>query len=160
MEIIGEESMMPSKINDCLQSGDIDHKMIELFSGEDCEVSMEDCILWIDPLDGTGAFLEEDLEAITTLIGLSYKGEPLLGLVTQHFPNGEYNPVCYFSHKNQQQVYFVSVSDLSNIQIIKRDSLVHQPLSKDPEFSAGPLRLVCTKSRYDQRMDYILNEVI
>jgi len=41
----------------------------------------KEAILWIDPLDGTSDFVKGNLEAVTTLIGLSIKGVSKLGVV-------------------------------------------------------------------------------
>lgn len=38
--------------------------------------------MWIDPLDGTKSYVNNELNFVTTLIGVSYKGIPLLGLIT------------------------------------------------------------------------------
>jgi len=40
------------------------------------------CILWIDPLDGTRNYVEDELDCVTTLIGLSYDDRPIMGLIT------------------------------------------------------------------------------
>lgn len=37
------------------------------------EYETSQCCLWIDPIDNTRGFIEGEAEAVTTLIGMSYK---------------------------------------------------------------------------------------
>ena len=53
-----------------------------LFKGENEEIDCSKCILWIDPLDGTQSYVNDELDCVTTLIGLSYDDRPLMGLIT------------------------------------------------------------------------------
>ncbi len=51
---------------------------------EGCK-GMEDVTVWIDPLDGTKELLVGNREGVTTLLGVSVCGKPLLGCIHQPF---------------------------------------------------------------------------
>ena len=46
------------------------------------EFSIEDTIVWIDPLDGTLSYVKNELDAVTVLIGVSHKKSPLMGIIS------------------------------------------------------------------------------
>ncbi|KAK4468259.1 hypothetical protein MN116_008102 [Schistosoma mekongi] len=48
-------------------------------------LSMDDIVIWVDPLDGTKEFTEGLVEYVTVLIGISAKGKPVAGVVAQPF---------------------------------------------------------------------------
>ena len=51
------------------------------------QVKEEDVCFWIDPLDGTGGFVNGHTEHVTCNIGISVKGLPLFGVIGKPFPN-------------------------------------------------------------------------
>ena len=53
------------------------------------EIDMKDVAVWIDPIDGTKALTEGDLEHVTNLIGITVRGRPRLVLCTSHSPTIE-----------------------------------------------------------------------
>ena len=44
-------------------------------------LALEDLVVFIDPLDGTREFVEKRLESVQTLIGISWRGRPIAGVV-------------------------------------------------------------------------------
>jgi len=52
-------------------------------------VSLSDICVFIDPLDATKEFTLGNLEAVITLIGISYKGDPVAGVMYQPFVDDE-----------------------------------------------------------------------
>lgn len=42
---------------------------------------VEDVVVWVDPLDGTLSYVKEEYDAVTTLIGVSIGGKPLMGII-------------------------------------------------------------------------------
>ncbi|OQR91474.1 3'(2'),5'-bisphosphate nucleotidase [Achlya hypogyna] len=48
------------------------------------QLSATDLIVWIDPLDGTRKFTEKAYDQVSVLIGLSYQGRPIAGVM--HLP--------------------------------------------------------------------------
>ena len=49
------------------------------------EIDEQDLTVWIDPLDGSKGFSEGHLDHVTTLIGVSVKDRPRLGIVHKPF---------------------------------------------------------------------------
>ena len=47
--------------------------------------SIEDCCVWIDPLDGTVNYVNGEIQNVTVLIGLAVKGKPQIGLISCGF---------------------------------------------------------------------------
>jgi len=41
--------------------------------------------VWIDPIDNTKGFISGEIEAVTILIGISYKGKAEVGIVGHPF---------------------------------------------------------------------------
>ncbi|KAL3117336.1 hypothetical protein niasHT_006363 [Heterodera trifolii] len=57
-------------------------------------IELQDLVVWVDPLDGTSDFTKSKdnralLRHVTVLIGITYKGRPVAGIVHQPFYNGE-----------------------------------------------------------------------
>lgn len=46
------------------------------------EYEIDKLCVWLDPLDGTLDFVMNNLDNVTTLIGVSYNNQPLLGVVS------------------------------------------------------------------------------
>ena len=44
-----------------------------------------EAIVWIDPLDGTRGFARGQVTVVTSLIGVSIKGKPSIGIVHRPF---------------------------------------------------------------------------
>ncbi|ETW04444.1 hypothetical protein H310_04717 [Aphanomyces invadans] len=51
-------------------------------------VDLEDLVVWIDPLDGTRKFTEKAYDDVSVLLGLSYRGRPIAGVMHQPFVGG------------------------------------------------------------------------
>jgi 3'-phosphoadenosine 5'-phosphosulfate (PAPS) 3'-phosphatase len=47
-------------------------------------LNLDELKIFIDPIDATGQFIKRNFEPVTCLIGVTCKGEPLLGFI--HFP--------------------------------------------------------------------------
>ncbi|KAL3099872.1 hypothetical protein niasHS_001798 [Heterodera schachtii] len=57
-------------------------------------IELQDVVVWVDPMDGTSIFTKSKknpalLRYVTVLIGITYKGRPVAGVVHQPFYNGE-----------------------------------------------------------------------
>lgn len=57
------------------------------------EYYMSDIKLFIDPIDATMDFIKKNYSVVTNLVGITYKDEPLVGLVHYPFYTGEFNDV-------------------------------------------------------------------
>ncbi|KAL3075966.1 hypothetical protein niasHT_037219 [Heterodera trifolii] len=58
------------------------------------QIELQDFVVWIDPLDGTSEFTKSKdnralLRQVTVLIGITYNGRPVAGVVHQPFYDGE-----------------------------------------------------------------------
>lgn len=49
------------------------------------EYEIEKLCLWVDPLDGTLDFVQNTLDNVTTLIGLTYENRPIMGVIGQPY---------------------------------------------------------------------------
>jgi 3'(2'), 5'-bisphosphate nucleotidase len=83
----------------------------------DEELNMNDVIVFVDPLDATLSFTKNELENITTLIGLGYQKRPYLGVIGHPFKkkdeaNYEFNPRIYFSHRNVKKVFYLNADEV------------------------------------------------
>ena len=60
--------------------------------------------MYVDPLDGTRNFIKGALDKVTTLIGLTYNGRPVAGIISRPFQKKgetyESKPSIYFSMKD------------------------------------------------------------
>ena len=78
------------------------------------------------------------LDSVTTLIGVSIKGEAKMGIIGKYFTHKEgkeYNwiPKCYFAHADSPHLYYVDYSDPTHVKEFFR------PENKERFFSfVGP----------------------
>lgn len=49
------------------------------------DIKDEDCIIWVDPLDGTSEYTQGFLEHVTVLIGIAYKNSAIGGVIHQPY---------------------------------------------------------------------------
>lgn len=82
--IIGEETCELINIDSPPNFHALDH-LANQVPHDLYEVELKDVVLFVDPLDGTREFIKGELEAVTTLIGIAYKGEPIAGVVYQPY---------------------------------------------------------------------------
>jgi 3'-phosphoadenosine 5'-phosphosulfate (PAPS) 3'-phosphatase len=59
----------------------------------------DDLTVWVDPLDGTASFVKKEFDAVTTLIGIAYRGQALAGIISRPFPDC-YKKVTAASNNN------------------------------------------------------------
>jgi len=65
---------------------DEDAASIDLTPGEfENEYDPQDIAIWIDPIDGTKALADGDLEHVTNLIGITVRGRPKIGVIHKPF---------------------------------------------------------------------------
>ncbi|CAD8186097.1 unnamed protein product [Paramecium pentaurelia] len=116
LKIVGEESTvydqpidLPDTYNN-LYTEDIFNKTPNNLKVR-TQYEIEDLCVWVDPLDGTLDFVQGDYDCVTTLIGLSYKKQALMGIISQPFvkiadKQYEFKPKIYFGHHPQRRVFY------------------------------------------------------
>lgn len=88
LKFCGEEGELKDEYNDLVTT--IDSSTLELSKNlPECYNSMkeEDLFIWVDPLDGTREYTEghEVSKEVTVLIGISWKGRAIAGVMNQPF---------------------------------------------------------------------------
>ncbi|CAG2176865.1 unnamed protein product [Oppiella nova] len=91
ISIIGEETLDPNdKIEDHWMVTTYDESVFKHKCPEEwLNVTDEDIVVWVDPLDGTSEYTQGLLDHVTVLIGLSVKGRAIGGIIHQPFYNYE-----------------------------------------------------------------------
>ena len=49
-------------------------------------VDINDIVIYVDPLDGTGEFVSGRLQCVSVIIGIAHKGRALGGVIYRPFP--------------------------------------------------------------------------
>lgn len=61
---------------------------------------VKDLCVWIDPLDCTQGFINERKHEVTILVGVSYKGKPICGIIGHPYKpskkSSTYSPSVYY----------------------------------------------------------------
>ncbi|CAD8120660.1 unnamed protein product [Paramecium sonneborni] len=116
LKIVGEESTVfeqPIDLPDThcnLYTEDIFNKTPNNLKVKS-QYEIEDLCVWVDPLDGTLDFVLGSYDCVTTLIGLSYKQQALIGIISQPFVKisdnqYEFKPKIYFGHHPQKRIFY------------------------------------------------------
>lgn len=81
--IVGEEGELDpwGQMYDLDRSGEIGCELPKRLQ----ELILSEVTVWIDPVDGTKAFVHGLLEHVTTLVGIAYRGKALAGIVAYPF---------------------------------------------------------------------------
>jgi len=132
------------------------------------EFDLEESIVWIDPLDGTLSYVNHELDAVCTLIGVSYKKRPILGMVGEYYKRNadgttfSYDPKVFFGHKDTKAVHYVYDHELMSPtsgfmgegSMIPWELKPHENVDIEKNF-----RVVCTQHRIDEKMIARMNEI-
>merc|ERR1712228_842650 len=83
LTICGEEGDLKCNKSDIVEDVDtkFDMELPEMYN----DIDVKDLIVWVDPLDGTREFTEGIKSAVTTLIGIAWKGRPIAGIIGRPF---------------------------------------------------------------------------
>ncbi|KAM3719379.1 3'(2'),5'-bisphosphate nucleotidase [Dirofilaria immitis] len=90
LKIIGEENVMPTGTS---VIDDFDSNVL-VYDGECSDeihkITSDDVVIWVDPLDGTYELVAAESnisgqQEVTVLIGVSYQGRPVAGIIHQPF---------------------------------------------------------------------------
>lgn len=80
--VIGEEEV---EGDESTAATDIDPAATSALLGVSRRLRLDNTVVWVDPLDGTIAFVRGDLAGVTTIIGISVDGVPVYGIVAEPF---------------------------------------------------------------------------
>lgn len=91
-QIVGEEGELEGSSGEGTLYRDVERHQFDhiLFPEELRSLETKDVVLWIDPLDGTKEFTLGFVQYVTVLIGISYRGRALGGVVHVPFVGGKY----------------------------------------------------------------------
>ena len=130
------------------------------------EFDLQDSTIWIDPLDGTLSYVDHELNAVCTLIGVSHKSRPLLGLVAQYYEvtagsnNFLYNPKIYFGHKDMKKVHYIYDKELKSPELFGEGSIIPWDLKIKPNAEIEKnFRVCCSAHRNDEKMSERIKEI-
>ena len=102
---------------------------------EELQLNIEELTAFVDPLDGTLAYVNGDLNFVTVLLGIAYNKRPIIGVIGQiwglnHENKITYDPKIYFGYYLTHKVYYIRPSDLNTKNgIIPWE--IQKPLEKD-----------------------------
>ncbi|XP_030200256.1 3'(2'),5'-bisphosphate nucleotidase 1 [Gadus morhua] len=86
--IIGEEDLPEEEPRaDLMEEGQEDVILQKCCPSEYKDLKEEELVVWVDPLDGTKEYTEGLLDNVTVLIGISYGGKAIAGVINQPFYN-------------------------------------------------------------------------
>ena len=118
-------------------------------------VSLKEVTIYIDPMDGTREFVEERLHNVQCLIGITYKGQPVggvIGLPFIHFDdssnkNGATNVVCALNLDDLNIIDMVCFED-KKITRDEKDKHTWQSLEKaEKELDVSTLKVFTGDSK-------------
>lgn len=117
----------------------------------------EDLCIYIDPLDGTNGFTKGKFHDVTTLVGISYKSYPLIGIVLEPFSTT--NRLGYAAVVGgpvmELQSNEPSIHDEA-CNVVGSKLSIQAPIS---ELSGGPASVVFTDTRLTPFMSRVMNRV-
>lgn len=94
MAIVGEEETCGADF--LVESLAMDDLPVPLGLETTQMVELSDLCVFVDPLDGTGEFVSGRLECVSVLIGVSYKGQSLAGIICRPFPTVKHPGICMY----------------------------------------------------------------
>lgn len=102
------------------------NKYFDAYDIMNTELNLNDLCVWIDPIDGTKEYTEGIKNAVTCLIGISYKQSPIAGIINRPFSNQtifgfvEIPSIFY-------ETYTIDKDDndkIESIKVLSRDDII------------------------------------
>lgn len=88
IKIIGEEEENHTKVPSDWIVEEGDHSILSVKCPVEYQnVSTDDIVVWVDPLDGTSEYTQGLLDHVTVLVGVSVKGKAVGGVIHQPYYN-------------------------------------------------------------------------
>ncbi|CAG9310916.1 unnamed protein product [Blepharisma stoltei] len=91
INIIGEEQVELAESD--IKQVNLDLIPEEIFPAELRDLDINKLVLWVDPLDGTYNFTIGELIGVTTLIGIAYESNAIMGII--HHPFADRSPTYW-----------------------------------------------------------------
>lgn len=112
----------------------------------DVEFDIEDLTVYCDPLDGTTSFVKDNLEAVTTLIGLAHKGKPLAGIIGQIWCPEEktFKPCVYAGLAGYKRVVSIYTDSINSYRLREVKTAIKREVTADYTW-----KVACSVSHYD-----------
>lgn len=88
------------------------------------ELQTKDVAVWIDPIDGSKAFAEGNLEQVTNMIGITVGGRPRVGIIHKPFTSERLNQSRTYVGSTESGLFFFDHS--------KKDRTTSQPTYVPP----------------------------
>lgn len=70
------------------------------------ELQTKDVAVWIDPIDGTKAFAEGNLDHVTNMIGITVNGRPRVGIIHKPFTSERRNMSRTYVGSTESGLFF------------------------------------------------------
>jgi len=127
------------------------------------EYNVEDCTVWIDPLDGTAAYVEGLVSEVTIIVGLAHKGVPKIGLISTLFSDGDAKGVDWKTANSSVYVGDTSVPKVfvyESTSEYDKHNLVRTILPfSDYEHGSKELRLAVSGRHYSEKVQELIKLV-
>ena len=124
------------------------------------EYNTKDIAVWIDPIDGSKALADGDLEHVTNLIGITVRGRPKVGVMHKPFSKNRAETRTYVGSVEAGLFYFDhSGTDCST----SKPNYVPPFSNKKEDFDMSNFKpQLCTAPSYHQQesmMDQVLDDL-
>ncbi|CAI2724305.1 unnamed protein product [Schistosoma spindalis] len=115
------------------------------------DLSLEDIVVWVDPLDGTKEFTEGLVEFVTVLIGISIDGKPVGGVIAQPF----YQANTTEPHYTTRIVWGLVGLGVFGINPVLPSSKLPYPINQNAPKLTSPHIIVVTRSHRSTTQDFV-----
>ncbi|VDP45350.1 unnamed protein product [Schistosoma margrebowiei] len=115
------------------------------------DLSLEDIVVWVDPLDGTKEFTEGLVEFVTVLIGISIAGKPVGGVIAQPF----YKANTTEPHYTTRIVWGLVGLGVFGINPLLPSSKLPYPVNQNAPKLTSPHIIVVTRSHRSTTQDFV-----
>ena len=86
------------------------------------EINIEECCIYADPIDSTSSLIKYKFAPVTSLVGVTHKGQALLGLIFFPRYREENNPTLFFNIPGKGIFkYSYKTEKLERLEKVKRD---------------------------------------
>ena len=120
------------------------------------DIDMKDVAVWIDPIDGSEALANGDLEHVTNLIGITVKGRPKVGIMHKPFLKNRAETRTYVGSVEAGLFYF---DHSRNDSTTSKPNYVPPFGNRQEELESGFKPKLCTSPSFYQQQS-LMEDVI